>query len=208
MNAISNVELSDPLCDSVNRGLTLVRSMNVLDTFSHGDRHRCQIWYANAKAYKSKRSDMKSWQKPINMTLRSKVNIESGSWMYTTHRLMVKHQCAKYGKPVSIPKKVMDWTQKHVKNPINWTLRSKFKVVSGSWMYPTHHFMVIHPCAKYGKPMSIQRTVMDRTPKHVKNPINLTSRSKFKAVSESWMYVTHCLMGDNKINQLKLLLSI
>ena len=133
---------------------------------------------------------MKSWQKPINMTLRSKVNIESGSWMYTTQRLMVIHQCAKYGKPVSIPKKVMDWTRKHVKNPINWTLRSKFKVVSGSWMYATHHFMVIHPWAKYGKPMSIQRTVMDRTWKHVKNTINLTSRSKFKAVSESWMYVT------------------
>ena len=30
MNTISNGELSDPLCDSVNRGLTLVRLTNFL----------------------------------------------------------------------------------------------------------------------------------------------------------------------------------
>ena len=39
---------------------------------------------------------------------------------------------------------------KHIKTPINLTLRSKFKVVSGSWMYTTHRLMVIHSCAKYG----------------------------------------------------------
>ena len=76
---------------------------------------------------------------------------------------MVIHPCAKYGKPMSNHKKVMGRTQKHVKNPINLTLRSKFKVISGSWMYATHRLMVIHPCVKYGKPMSNHKKVMGRT---------------------------------------------
>ena len=37
------------------------------------------------------------------------------------------------------------------------------KVVSGSWMYATHRLMVIHPFAKYGKPMSNHKQVMGRT---------------------------------------------
>ena len=96
-------------------------------------------------------------------TLRSKVNIESGSRINAKRCLMVIHTCAKYGKPMSIQKKVLGRTRKHVKNPINLTLRSKFKVVPGSWMYATHRLMVIHPCAKYGEPMSNHKKVMGRT---------------------------------------------
>ena len=59
-----------------------IRIMNVLDTLSHGDRHMCQIWYANG-------------QRPSS-------NLE---WMYATHRLMVIYRCSKYGKPMSIQKK-------------------------------------------------------------------------------------------------------
>ena len=70
---------------------------------------------------------------------------------------------AKYGLTISKSKKSVARTQSHVKNPINLTLRSKFKVVSGSWMYATHRLMVIHPCAKYGKPMSNHKKVMGRT---------------------------------------------
>ena len=95
--------------------------------------------------------------------MRSKFKDVSASLMYATHCLMVIHPCAKYGKPMSYQKKVMGWTRKHVKNPINLTLRSKFKVVSGSWMYATHRLMVIHPCAKYGKPVSNQIKVMGWT---------------------------------------------
>ena len=51
-------------------------------------------------------------------------------------------------------KKTEAWTQSHVIHPINLILRSKFKVVSGSWMYLTHPLMVIDRCAKYGMPMS------------------------------------------------------
>ena len=72
-----------------------IRIMNVLDTSSHGDRPICQIWYANVKA---NRSYMKTWQKTLSLTLRSKVDIEPGSWMNETHCLMVIHPCAKYGK--------------------------------------------------------------------------------------------------------------
>ena len=76
--------------------------------------------------------------------------------MCGTHRLMVIHQCAKYGKPMSNQNIVLGLTRKHVKILMNLTLRSKFKVVNRSWMHATHHFMLIHPCAKYGKPMSNQ----------------------------------------------------
>ena len=54
------------------------------------------------------------------------------------HPISSHGSCAKYGKPMSIQTKVMSWTRKHVKNPINLTLRSKLKVISGSWMYATH----------------------------------------------------------------------
>ena len=60
----------------------------------------------------------------------------------------------KYVCQVSKDKKAEAWTQNHVINTINLTLRSKFKVVSGSWMYLTHLLMMIDPCAKYGMPMS------------------------------------------------------
>ena len=93
-----------------------IRIMNVLDTSSHGDRPICQIWYASVKANRSYRSYIKTWQKPLILTLRSKVNIESGSWMYATHCLMVIHPCAKYGKPMSNHKKFMGRKRKHVKN--------------------------------------------------------------------------------------------
>ena len=118
--------------------------MNVLDTSCHCGRPMCQIWYANVTANRSYRSDLKTWQKPIkNLTLRSKVNIELWIWMYVSHLLMVIDPCAKYGKPMSNQKIVLVLTRKHAKNPINLTLRSKFKVVSGyecsqhivSWWY-------------------------------------------------------------------------
>ena len=69
--------------------------------------------------------DKKSRHRPCKLTLRSKVNVESGSWMYATHPLMVIDPCAKYGKSMSHQKIVKDRTQKQVKNPINLTLWSK-----------------------------------------------------------------------------------
>ena len=42
---------------------------------------------------------------PIKLTLRSKVNVILGSWMYATHCLIVIHPCATYGKPLSNKKK-------------------------------------------------------------------------------------------------------
>ena len=86
------------------KGQCRIMIMNVLDTSSHGDRHMCQIWYANVKANRSYSSDMKTWKKPINLTLRSKVNIVSGTWMYVSHLLMVIDPCAKYGYQCQIKK--------------------------------------------------------------------------------------------------------
>ena len=106
-----------------------IRIMNVLVTSSHGDTPMCQIWLANVKANRSNRSDMKTWQKPLNLILRSKFKVVSGSGMYATHRLIKIHLCAKYGKPMSIQKKVMARTRKHVKNPIK-TLRGRILIVN------------------------------------------------------------------------------
>ena len=41
MNTISNGELSDPLCDSVNRGLTLVRLFNMQYNYVDNDNDAC-----------------------------------------------------------------------------------------------------------------------------------------------------------------------
>ena len=81
------------------------------------------------------------------------------------------------------------WTQSHVINPINLTLSSKVKVVSGSWMYLTHPLMVIDPCAKYGMPMSKQTEVTCWTWRHDKS-----LRSKVNIQLRSWMYATHRFM--------------
>ena len=88
------------------------------------------------------------------------VNIISGLWIYATRSFMVIDPCAKYGKPMSNKKTVMGQIRKHVKNPVNWTLRSKGNIILGSWMYVTHCLVVIHPCAKYGQPTSNQNKVM------------------------------------------------
>ena len=47
----------------------------------------------------------------VNLTLRSKINVVLGSWMYTTHRLIVIHPCVKYGKTMSKQNKVMGRTR-------------------------------------------------------------------------------------------------
>ena len=51
--------------------------------------------------------------------------------MYATHPLIVVDPCAKYGMPMSNQKIVIYQTQKHVKKPVNLTLRSKVNVVLG-----------------------------------------------------------------------------
>ena len=45
-------------------------------------------------------------KKPINLTLRSKIKVILESWMYTKHRFMVIHPCAKHRMPKSKQKEV------------------------------------------------------------------------------------------------------
>ena len=137
---------------------------------------------------------------PVNLTLRSKINVVLGSWMYATHRQTVLQPCVKFGKQMSNRGKGMGHTWIHVKNPIYLTLRSKVNIKSVTWIYVWHFLIVKEPCTKYGKPMSNQKIVLDRKQKHVINAINLTLRSKFNIVSShivlSWY--THV---PNMINQ-------
>ena len=88
------------------KGQHPIRIMNVPNTSFHSDRPMCQIWYANVKANRNYRSYMKTWQKPINLILRSKVNIEWGTWKYMSRLLMGIYPYAKYGKPMSNKKKI------------------------------------------------------------------------------------------------------
>ena len=85
------------------KGQGHTKFMNVHNTSYHGDTLTCLTKYDNVK-------EQNSWGlntnqihaiNPINLTLRSKVNIESGTWMYVSHLLMVKDPCANYGMPMS-----------------------------------------------------------------------------------------------------------
>ena len=68
---------------------------------------------------------------PINMTSRSKVDVELRSCVYATHHVIVTDTCAKYGKPMSNQKKKnMGRVREHVKNYLNLTLRPKVNVIS------------------------------------------------------------------------------
>ena len=71
----------------------------------------------------------------------------------------------------------MGRTQKHVQKPSKFDL--EVKVILGLKMYATHHLIVIHPCAKYGKQMSNHKKGI------VKNPIYFTLRSKVNVISGS-----------------------
>ena len=86
--------LNTKLCQN---GMEVKRSTSYWD---HGNWPMCQIWYASVMANRSYGSDMKKCENNINLTLRSKVNIVSGSWMYVTHHLVVIHPWAKYGMPM------------------------------------------------------------------------------------------------------------
>ena len=62
--------------------------------------HRTMVIHSRAKQNMTMSKDKKSeaWTQshfinPINLTLRSKVNIVSGSWMYLTHLLIDRPMC-------------------------------------------------------------------------------------------------------------------
>ena len=118
------------------KGQGHIRIMNVIDTSSLDDRSMCQIWYANVKANRSYRLDMKTWQKPIKLTWRSKVNIQSGSWMYSTHPLLVIDPCAKYGRPMSNQKKSYRPDTKTCQKPYKFDL--EVKVQGRIWIMNVH----------------------------------------------------------------------
>ena len=101
-------------------------------------------------------------------------------------------------------KKVMGRTRKHVKYPINLTLKSKFKVVSGSWMYTTHCLMVIHLCAKYGKPMSNHKKVMGRKKICTDKRTDRRTDGQTDRRSDSYISPWSSFAGGIKTNQKKL----
>ena len=100
------------------KGQHRIGIINIREISSPGDRHMCQ-------------------RKMLNQ--ENEYTRQIISWWYTHGPNMVS-QCQ--------TKKSIGRTQKHDENPINLTLKSKVKLVSGSWMYATHRFMVIHPYAK------------------------------------------------------------
>ena len=59
------------------------------------------VWVDYLKEQKSCDPNTKSCQNPIDFTLRSNVNVVSGSWMYATLPLMVLDPCAKYNKLIN-----------------------------------------------------------------------------------------------------------
>ena len=72
-------------------------------------------------------------------------------------------------------------------------LMTKFKVIQMSWIHVTNCPMVIHSCVSHGMIISKDKKCGPNT-NYVKNPINVTLRSKVNVVSASWNHETHCLM--------------
>ena len=122
----------------------------------HGDTCTlmCQIWYDYVNRQKSCGLNTKLCQKPNKFDLE----VKGKHRIWIIYSLMVIDPCATHGMLISKQTEVMGWTRRHFKTSINLTLKSKFKAVSGSWMYSTHPLNMIDPCAKYGKPMSKQKS--------------------------------------------------
>ena len=81
-------------------------------------------------------------QNSINLTLRSKVNVVSRSWMYVIYRLMVIDHCAKYDMKMS--NRSWPWGQRWRSY---WNHECTQHIVL-SWWYTG-------PCAKYGMPINV-----------------------------------------------------
>ena len=73
------------------------------------------------------------------------------------HRISSHGSCAKYGKPMSNQKNSSGPDMKTCQTPYKFDLEVRVKEEMGIWIFPTHYHMVIHSCAKYGKPMSNQK---------------------------------------------------
>ena len=75
-------------------------------------------------------------------------------------------------------------------------LMTKFKVIQMSWIHVTNCPMVIHSCVSQGMTIS-KDTKSGPNTNYVKNPINVTLRSKVNVVSASWNHETHWIMVMN-----------
>ena len=116
---------------------------------------------------------------PMNLTLRSKVNVVSGSWMQATNPLMVSElwfsnvkENRSYGSDTKTWKNLQIWP---------WGQRSRSNRDHQCSSFKSDRRMCQIRC----KPMSNQKIVMDRTQKNVKNPVK-TLRSKVNVVLGSW----------------------
>ena len=93
----------------------------------HGDIPYAKIWYAYVT---EQRQSCQSHIHGENIEIKGQGHTEviQRSWMYTTHCTMVIHS---HSMTMWKDKRYLAWTQSHVMNPINLTLRSKVNVVSG-----------------------------------------------------------------------------
>ena len=110
------------------KGQHRIRIMNVRNTSSYCYTQMCKPMSIK----KSYGPDTKTCQKPYKFDL--KVKVQRRIWIMNV-RDTSSHSdtpmCQIWLVNVK-PKMIMGLTRTHVKNPINLTLRSKFKVVSGS----------------------------------------------------------------------------
>ena len=74
---------------------------------------------------------------------------------------------SQFGMPMSKRKDGLAHTQIHGENIILMILKPKIKVIQRSWMYVTHHPMVIHSCAKLGMTISKDKKAVPWTWSHV-----------------------------------------
>ena len=125
---------------------------------NHCDKLMCQTWYMYDKCQfertKKLWSERKVMSKTYKLTLRSKINVVSGSWMYATCCVMVTDACTKNELPVPEQTEVMGWTRRRGKHPTNFNLQVKGHCLI--WIMNvrntlSHGIAVIHPCVKLVK---------------------------------------------------------
>ena len=89
-----------------------------------------------------------------------------------THQRWIQKQTSKWmlGLVKQTQDKIKTVSKTHPPQP---TYRSKIKVIHMSWMYIARCLMVIHPCVKFGMPMSKSKDDLTQTQIHGENIISI-----------------------------------
>ena len=162
------------------KGQVHTEFMNVRDTLYHGDT-LCQTKYDYVKGKETETWIQSHVINPINLILRSMVNVLSGSWMYLTHPLMVIGPCAKYGMPMS----KLTLNRKYKSNIKTWQKPINLTEVKGQHRIGNMNVRVTssngdRPMCQIWLPDVNEKKTYGPDTEHVENPYKFDLEVKFQ----------------------------